>query len=192
MTLANVGTGAKSEGSPLPLMLGSTGFYFAMSFSRPRSSISAFASNETSGTRIVEIIPSFQGAPEDWLDVFDTRGSVPDLYNITSPDGIIQILVSPHVKIVLENIKRLPGRRVAGARAEAFLINPYAALGEAASETIDEAQFMSARAEAGLLFERFTAHIERDAIGYPIVIALCIRDHEGSRPNRKRDPTVRR
>ncbi len=150
------------------------GFLFRNVVLTPEKLDIGLRSNETSGTRIVEVIPSFQGAPEDWLDVFDTRGSVPDLYNITSLDGIIQILVSPHVKIVLENIKRLPGRRVAGARAEAFLINPYAALGEAASETIDEAQFMSARAEAGLLFERFTAHIERDAIGYPIVIALCI------------------
>jgi len=150
------------------------GFLFRNVVLTPEKLDIGLRSNETSGTRIVEVIPSFQGAPENWLDVFDTRGSVPDLYNITSPDGIIQILVSPHVKTVLENIKRLPGRRVAGARAEAFLVNPYAALGEAASETIDEAQFMSARAEAGLLFERFTAHIERDAIGYPIVIALCI------------------
>jgi hypothetical protein len=99
---------------------------------------------------------------------------VPDLYNIPSPDGIVQVLLSPHVKTVLENIKRLHGRRVAGAKAEAFLVNPYAALGEAASETIEEAQFLNARAEAGLLFERFVAHVERDALGYPIGIALQI------------------
>jgi hypothetical protein len=131
-------------------------------------------SSESGGARVVEVMPSFQGAPKNWLDVFDTRGSVPDLYNIPSRDGIIQIVISPHVKTVLETIKRLPGRRVAGARAEAFLVNPYAALGEAASETIDEAQFMCARAEAGLLFERFTAHIERDAVGHPLAIALRI------------------
>jgi hypothetical protein len=131
-------------------------------------------SNDGAGARIVEVIPTFQGAPENWLDVFDSRGSVLELYNIPSTDGIVQVLVSSHVKTVLENIKRLPGRRVAGARAEAFLVNPYAALGEAASQTIDEAQFLSARAEAGLLFERFTAHIERDAFGYPIVVALRI------------------
>src|SRR6516165_8483036 len=150
------------------------GFLFRNVVLTPEKLDIGLRSNETSGTRIVEVIPSFQGAPENWLDVFDIRASVPDLYNITSPDGIIQVLVSPHVKVVLENIKRLPGRRVAGARAEAFLVNPYAALGEAASQTIDEAQFLSARAEAGLLFERFTAHIERDAFGYPIVVALRI------------------
>ena len=150
------------------------GFLFRNVVLTPEKLDIGLRSNEAGGTRIVEVIPSFQGAPENWLDAFDTRGAVPDLYNIPSPDGIVQILVSQHVKTVLENIKRLPGRRVAGARAEAFLVNPYAALGEAASETIDEAQFMSARAEAGLLFERFTAHIERDAIGYPVVVALRI------------------
>ncbi|MGD0188094.1 MAG: SNF2-related protein [Roseiarcus sp.] len=130
--------------------------------------------NEVGGARVVEILPSFEGAPSNWLDVFDSSRSVPDLYNIPSPDGIVQVLVSPHVKTVLESIKRLPGRRVAGARAEAFLVNPYAALGEAASETIDEAQFLNARANAGLLFERFFAHIERDALGYPMAIGLQI------------------
>ncbi len=150
------------------------GFLFKNVILTPEKLDIGLRSNEAGGTRTVEVIPSFQGAPENWLDVFDTRRPVPDLYNIPTPDGILQVLLSPHVKTVLENIKRLDGRRVAGGRAEAFLINPYAALGEAATETIDEAQFMSARAEAGLLFERFTAHIERDAIGYPIVIALRI------------------
>ena len=150
------------------------GFLFRSVVLTPEKLDIGLRSNEAGGTRVVEIMPSFQGAPPNWLDVFDARGSVPDLYNITSPDGIVQVLLSPHVKTVLENIKRLHGRRVAGVRAEAFLINPYAALGEAASETIEEAQFLNARSEAGLLFERFVAHIERDALGYPIVVALQI------------------
>lgn len=150
------------------------GFLFRNVVLTPEKLDIGLRSNETSGNRVVEVIPSFQGAPENWLDVFDSQESVRDLYNIPSPDGIIQVLVSPHVKTVLENVKRLPGRRVAGARAEAFLVNPYAALGEAATETIDEAQFMAARAAAGLLFERFSAHIERDAVGYPVVVALRI------------------
>jgi hypothetical protein len=109
------------------------GFLFRSVVLTPEKLDIGLRNNEVCGTRVVEIIPSFQGAPPNWLDVFDARGSVPDLYNITSPDGIVQVLLSPHVKTVLENIKRLHGRRVAGARAEAFLINPYAALGEAAS-----------------------------------------------------------
>jgi hypothetical protein len=126
------------------------------------------------GSRVVEVIPGFEDQPEGWLRAFDTH-AVSDLYNITTPDGgIVQVVVPPNVKTVLENIKRMPGRRVAGSRAEAFLVNPYAALGDAASETIDETQFMEARAKAGLLFERFFAHVGRDDHGYPVLVALNI------------------
>ena len=82
--------------------------------------------------------------------------------------------IAPNVKTVLENIKRMPGRRVAGSRAEAFLVNPFAALGEAAVETIDEARFMEARERADLLFDRFFASIEKDAFGYPTSVGLRI------------------
>jgi hypothetical protein len=157
MMSASVGIGDKDQ---TPGDLGRCaldGFCSAVLSLTPERLDIGLRSNETGGTRVVEIIPSFQDAPSNWLDVFDARGSVPDLYNIPSRDGIVQVLLSPHVKTVLENIKRLHGRRVAGARAEAFLINPYAALGEAASETIEEAQFLNARAEAGLLFGPYRA-----------------------------------
>ena len=132
-------------------------------------------SSDTGGARVVEILPGFDGAPEGWLGAFDGHRSVLDLYNIPSLDGgVVQIMVSPNVKTVLENVKRMPGRRVAGARAEAFLVNPFAALGEAATETIDENEFMEARANAGLLFERFFAHVGRDEDGYPALVALNI------------------
>ena len=130
--------------------------------------------SDAGGTRVVEVIPSFDGAPDDWLRQFDKRPDVPDVYNIPSQDGIIQVLISPSVKTVLTSIKRFPRRRVAGARAESFLINPFAALGDAASETIDEAEFLGARERAGLLFDRFIAHIERDAFGYPLETGLRI------------------
>ncbi len=135
---------------------------------------------ETAGTRVVEIVPSFEGAPDKWMEAFDSHRSVLDLYNITTPNGIVQVEIAPNVKTVLDSIKRLPGRRVAGARAEAFLVNPFAALGESAIETIDEEQFMEARAAAGLLFERFFAQIERDAIGYPVSVALRIESAKSS------------
>jgi hypothetical protein len=104
----------------------------------------------TAGSHVVEVIPSFHDLPENWLDIFDTHGSALDLYNIPSPGDVIQVLLSQHVKTVAENVKRLPGRRVTGARAEACLVNPYPALGEAA---IDGAQFVTARAGARLRFK---------------------------------------
>jgi hypothetical protein len=107
---------------------------------------------------------------------------VPDRYDIPTRDGIVQVLIIPEVKTILEQIKRMPGRRVAGSRAEAFITNPFAALGEDASHAIDADQFERARREAGLFFERFTAHVKRDGAGYPIEIGLLIEQTDPAGP----------
>lgn len=129
---------------------------------------------ENVGTRVIEVQPLFLGAPPNWLEIFDRLSSVPDRYDIPTPNGIVQVLLSPPVKTVLQQIKRMPGRRVAGTRAEAFIANPFAALGEDASAIIDPAQFERAREDAGLTFEHFVAHIKRDALGYPIEVGIVI------------------
>ncbi len=138
--------------------------------------------DETSGTKVVELAPTFEGAPDRWLAAFDRAGAVLDRYDFPTPEGILYVEIAPNVRTVLENVKRLPGRRVAGSRAEAFLVNPFATLGKAASATIDEAQFMRAREKAGLLFERFFAHIERDAFGYPTSVGLRIESPRADGP----------
>ena len=123
---------------------------------------------------VVEIFPSFEGAPEDWLERFDAHRAVPDRYDIPTSDGILQVLITPQVKTVLQEIKRLPLRRVSGSRAQAFALNPYATLGQDAKDVIDEEQFEQAREQAGLLYERFTPQIERDSTGYPNKVSLLI------------------
>lgn len=123
---------------------------------------------------VIEVQPTFDGAPEDWLARFDQQSNVQARYDIPTADGIVQVVVSPKVRTVLEEIKRLPGRRVAGARAQAFILNPYAALGEDANAVIDEAQFEKARADAGLDYERFLPRFERDQLGYPVKVGLLV------------------
>jgi hypothetical protein len=130
--------------------------------------------SEIPGHRIVEVEPSFKGAPDDWLQIFDSRSEVPNRYDIPTEGGIVQILITPQVKTVLQQIKQMPGRRVAGSRAEAFLLNPFAALGEDASTVIDEQQFEQSKEEADLGFERFTAHVEKDALGYPNKVGILV------------------
>ncbi|WP_308142724.1 SNF2-related protein [Burkholderia pseudomallei] len=129
---------------------------------------------EVGGTRVVEIMPGFEGAPENWLDVFDSYQTVPQRYDISTDKGIVQVLITPEVRTVLDNIRRLPGRLVAGSRAEAFLLNPFATLGEDANAVIDEQQFERARIEANIFFDHFTALIQRDALGFPEKVALAI------------------
>jgi hypothetical protein len=95
---------------------------------------------------LVEVQPWFEGAPTHWLDAFDKAGQVRDRYDLTTPEGV-----------VLRELKRMPGRRVTGERAEAFLVNPIAALGPDAASVIDAEQFAEAREQAGIAFDRFAA-----------------------------------
>lgn len=96
-----------------------------------------FRKTRVAGSAVVEISPGFNGAPERWLEFFDKTPSVPEHFNIPTEAGAVHVALSEPVRSVLREIKRLPGRRAAGARAEAFLINPLAALGEDAADAID-------------------------------------------------------
>lgn len=125
---------------------------------------------------VVEVIPGFEGQPRRWLEMFDRFGEVPERYEIPDGEGMTHVLISPEVRTVLREIKRMPGRRVAGDRAEAFLRNPFAALGPDASAVVDPAQFEKAREDAGISFARFTAHVARDAAGYPFETGLLIEE----------------
>ena len=140
-------------------------------------------SAQIAGDNVVEIEPSFPGAPPDWLERFDNAREVQDRYDIVTPEGIVQVLITPQVKTVLQEVKRLPLRRVAGSRAQAFILNPFATLGEDAKAVIDEAQFEQAREQAGLQYERFLPVIERDAMGYPLEVGLLIEAANASGPS---------
>lgn len=131
-------------------------------------------SSAVTDDRVVEIEPTFDGAPTNWLASFDRAKEVRDRYDIVTPDGIVQVLISPKVRTVLQEVKRLPGRRVAGARAQAFLLNPYSTLGADANDVIEEGQLEKAREDAGLAYERFAPVFERDGSGYPRRVGLLI------------------
>lgn len=126
------------------------------------------------GDRVVEIMPMFTDAPKGWLETFDSSNDVRDRYDIVTDEGIVQVLIEPKVRTVLQEVKRLDHRRIAGSRAQAFILNPFSALGPDAVDVIDEAQFENARAEAGLIYERFSAIVEHDALGFPVRVGLLI------------------
>lgn len=134
------------------------------------------------GDSVIEIEPSFAGAPPDWLERFDACREVLDRYDIVTSEGIVQVLITPQVKTVLQEVKRLPLRRVAGSRAQAFILNPYATLGEDAKDVIVEEQFERAREDAGLQYERFVPSIERDSTDYPVRVALLVESASSTGP----------
>lgn len=114
------------------------------------------------GTKVVELNPTFSGAPLNWIATFDRFNSVQDHYDIPDSDGLVHVIIEPKVKTVLAEIKRMPGRRVAGVRAEAFIRNPYALLGEEATEVIPEKEFEQSLSDAGVIFSTFIAKVVKD------------------------------
>jgi hypothetical protein len=133
-----------------------------------------FRKTRVAGSAVVEINPGFNGAPDRWLEFFDKTPSVPDHFNIPTKAGAVHVALSEPVRSVLREVKRLPGRRAAGARAEALILNPLAALGEHAAEAIDPDQFAEARKSAGIEFDRFRPFVVRDSLGYPAQVGLKI------------------
>jgi len=128
------------------------------------------------GVNVVEVEPWFAGAPANWIEHFDSLSKVHNLYSIPTPQGIVQVVITPKVRAVLQAIKAMPGRRVAGDLGERFVTNPMATLGGAAEGIIDPAQFEQAREEAGFTFKRFMAKVILNEANETIQVGLEIRE----------------
>ena len=106
---------------------------------------------------VLIVAPTFDGAPEGWLTSFDGHNSVQPHYDFTRGAGRVRVVISEPVRKVLEVIKReMPGRRVAGERAEKFIHNPFAFLGDTARAVLDEDEFEQDRALSGAVDAVFT------------------------------------
>lgn len=125
------------------------------------------------GTPVIEIEPIFDGQPADWLQAFDAHDQVQDRYHVVESDGsITHILIAPNVRSVLESVKRMPGRRVAGDSALQLVRNPYSVLGDDAVEVLDEREYEQAREEAAIYFHHFIVHPELDEAGKVVHVDL--------------------
>jgi hypothetical protein len=130
--------------------------------------------HKVGGNNVVEVIPNFPGEPENWMEVFDRLNEVRDHYEVPHGEGMSHVEISPEVKTVLREIKRMPGRRIAGERAEAFLRNPFAALGPDTEKVIDPAQFEHERTRAGITFAKFIVEVNIDSDSSPTTVGLRI------------------
>lgn len=113
---------------------------------------------ETPFGRVLTVEPTFEGAPQGWLKAFDGFNSVQPHYDLTPRGGgHVRVVISDPVRQVLSVIKReMPGRKVAGSRAQRFVHNPWAFLGESAQEVLKEEEFAEDKSGAGALAAVFT------------------------------------
>ncbi|MGV8597525.1 type I Zorya anti-phage system protein ZorD, partial [Pseudomonas aeruginosa] len=90
------------------------------------------------GTPIIELDVAFDGQPDNWLASFDGYKQVQDKYRVPGADGTVtHVLIEPDVKAVLESVRALPGRRVAGDEALSLVRNPYSVIGDAAEKVVN-------------------------------------------------------
>lgn len=106
--------------------------------------------------QVVEVTPQFDEQPEGWLESFERQQQVPDRYVIaTKNGGVTHVLIPPEVKSVLQEVRAMPGRRVAGAKAALFLKNPFACLGPDAGKVLDPDEYDRSLVQAGIHFYAF-------------------------------------
>ncbi|WP_233884556.1 DEAD/DEAH box helicase [Paraburkholderia flagellata] len=122
---------------------------------------------------VLEVAPGFDDAPAGWLALFD-RLPLQETYEVPDGPALVRVVPTPEVRAVLAEIKRMPGRRVAGARAQAFVRNPFAVLGDCAEAVLDADQFEAARDDAGIRFQSFMPNVERGSRNEVVRVALLV------------------
>jgi hypothetical protein len=123
--------------------------------------------------KVVEVIPRFDEAPVQWLSQFD-RLPMQGSYDVPNGPTLTRVVLTPEVQTVLSEVKRMPGRRAAGTRAEAFIRNPFAVLGDSAHQVMSVEEFEQARVDAGLLFYRFSPYVDRGERGEVLRVRLLV------------------
>jgi hypothetical protein len=123
--------------------------------------------------KVIEVMPGFDEAPMQWLTLFD-RLPLQNSYDVPDGPSLTRVVLTPEVRVVLAEIKRMPGRRAAGSRAEAFVRNPFAVLGEGAHQVLGVEAFEQAREDAGLCFYRFGPYAERGERGEVLRVGLRV------------------
>ena len=107
-------------------------------------------------TPVIELDVAFEGQPSNWLASFDAYKQVQDSYRIPSADGsVTHVLIEPEVKAVLESVRALPGRRVAGDEAVSLLRNPFSFIGDDAAKVVDPDEYQDALVDEGIYFHHF-------------------------------------
>ena len=144
--------------------------------------------NLVSTESVVEVQPDFKDSPSNWLQTFDKYNDVQNEYTISLPEGgLAHVIIDPQVKSVLNEIKKMPNRRIAGERAQTFLHNPFAQLGEDAVEVISSEGFEQSKEEAEIYSYRLLIDKTYDELSHFSSAQLIL--HENS--SREQEPIIR-
>jgi len=125
--------------------------------------------------RVIEILPTFEDSPPDWIAIFD-RFPINDSYEVPDGMSVTRIVLTPEVKTILNEIKKMPARRVTGNRAEAFVRNPFSLLGEEAAKVLNPEDVELQLTKAGISFAQFIPHADFGEFGEITRVGILISD----------------
>lgn len=109
---------------------------------------------------VYTVEPTFDDAPSGWLERFDGYQSVQEHYDILDQGRRIRVILAEPVRKVLQVVKQeIPGRKIAGSKAERFIHNPIAYLGDIAEGVIEPHSQEAATDEFGPA-QATTFHLE--------------------------------
>jgi hypothetical protein len=135
---------------------------------------------------VVEVKPSFEGAPEEWARAFNSLQSVPVHIDLPAATGRTRVIFTEEVRSVLNTIKKdFPGNRVAGVRAQAFLRNPFASLGEASSSVLEEEHIELQRQRIGIGQKSLSLHPDISNGQIIHITAQVTTTHDDGQPHSK-------
>ncbi len=143
------------------------------------------------GSEVVRIEPTFEGAPNNWLEVFDRWGKdqIPEDVDFPTQGGRLQIIFSESVREVLSKVKQeFPNRYATGVKAHAFVRNPFAMLGDHAHSVLKEKQIEEAKLLIGIVPTKFyvRAYQDSDSKINEVVVSIS-QDYEDVSSGLKRE-----
>lgn len=138
--------------------------------------------NDIMDQSVVEVTPYFDGISAElgqaWLEAFDRQKEVQPIYHLGHNEISLHVCFNEDAQRVLQEIHAMPGRVAAGARADAFIHNPLAALGPAAQEVLDPEQIEQAKADAGIGYSSIEANVIYDDEQSKILgVSLLVTEH---------------
>lgn len=152
----------------------------------PNSLLMDYSKVDVGDIQVVEVKPTFDDAPKDWPAAFNRLKAIPEHIDFPSETGRTRVIFTEEVRTVLNAIKReFPGNRVGGIRAQAFLRNPFASLGEAASSVLDEEHIERQRERVGIGLTGLTLHPDISSGQIISLTAHVKTTHEDGQPSSK-------
>ena len=119
---------------------------------------------DVGGTKVVEIQPTFEDAPSNWLELFDRRDTVPDFCNISVPGrAAINVVVAARCGSLFRTKSFRTGVSLESAPKSSY--EPILFAGSEHAEVSPPEDYRTSLQDGGIVFT-FDFSVEKGRSGY--------------------------